>query len=71
MIGDYDKAVKIYKKALELNPESAECHFNIASAYNDKKDYMNALHHYWESLRFDPENVETMTCVAEGYEKLK
>ena len=53
---------------MKLNPDSAECHFNIASAYNDKGDFEEALKHYKESLRLDPKNVETMTCVAQGYE---
>ena len=35
MISEFDKAIKTFQKVLKLNPESAECHFNIASAYND------------------------------------
>ena len=46
MLNSYDKAIESYSKALVLNPDSAECHFNIASAYNDKGDYDKAVHHY-------------------------
>jgi tetratricopeptide (TPR) repeat protein len=65
MISAFDKAIKTYQKALGLNPESAECHFNIASAFNDKGDYKNALHHYNQSLRFDQDNIETMVCIVQ------
>jgi tetratricopeptide (TPR) repeat protein len=65
MISDFERAIKTYQKALKLNPESAECHFNIASAYNDKGDYLNALHHYNQSLRYDGGNLETMICVVQ------
>lgn len=52
-----------------LNPESAECHFNIASAYNDKGDFDNAIKHYKESLNFDPNNAETFANLGDIYEK--
>ena len=35
MMGKYEKSINSYQIALKLNPDSAECHFNIASAYND------------------------------------
>eukprot|EP00351_Strombidinopsis_sp_SopsisLIS2011_P004734 CAMPEP_0116872162 /NCGR_PEP_ID=MMETSP0463-20121206/2849_1 /TAXON_ID=181622 /ORGANISM="Strombidinopsis sp, Strain SopsisLIS2011" /LENGTH=37 /DNA_ID= /DNA_START= /DNA_END= /DNA_ORIENTATION= len=35
MVNKFEDAVNNYKKALEINPESPECHFNLASAYND------------------------------------
>lgn len=71
MIEEYAKAISTYQKALKLNPESAECHFNIASAYNDQKDKEMALKHYKESLYRDEGNVETMCCVAQTLEALK
>jgi len=51
-----------------LNPDSAECHFNIASAYNDKGDYENAIKHYKDSLRYDPNNAETFVNLGTIYE---
>ena len=53
MINEFDKAIIAYGNALKLNPDSAECHFNIASAFNDKGDYENAIKHYKDSLKYD------------------
>lgn len=43
MLNEFEKAIEAYRKALKLNPDSAECRFNLASAYNDKGDFENAL----------------------------
>lgn len=42
----YEDAVVAYQKALKINDKSPECHFNLASAFNDLKDYKQALGHY-------------------------
>ena len=44
--------------ALKLNPESAECHFNIATAYMETNQLHSALIHYETSLQFNPSNAE-------------
>ena len=41
MKNSFGEVISAYKEALKLNPESAECHFNIASAYNDMKELEN------------------------------
>ena len=68
MINEYDKAISSYGQALKLNPDSAECHFNIASAYNDKGDFDNAIRHYKDSLQYDPKNAETYVNLGTIYE---
>lgn len=44
--------------ALRLNPESAECHFNIANAYNENEQFGQAIVHFETSLQFNPNNAE-------------
>jgi len=39
MVNRFEEAIKVYLKALEINESSAECHFNLASAYNDIGDH--------------------------------
>jgi len=34
---------------LRINPNSSECHYNLASAYLDKGDKEKALEHFKES----------------------
>jgi tetratricopeptide (TPR) repeat protein len=36
MLGQFDKSITSYQLALKLNPDSAECYFNLASAQYDK-----------------------------------
>ena len=62
--GDLEQAIHSYGLAAELNP-SAECHFNLASAYHDNKDAGNAIKHYGECLKFDGENVQALVNIGE------
>jgi len=39
MMNKYEEAVVSYQKALKINEKSPECHFNLASAFNDLKNY--------------------------------
>lgn len=41
--GDYDKAIEIYRTALELEPNSPLVYYEIAYSYFEKKDYNNAI----------------------------
>jgi tetratricopeptide (TPR) repeat protein len=41
--GDYDKAIEIYRTALELEPNSPMVFYEIAYSYFEKKDYSNAI----------------------------
>lgn len=40
----------------------------MASAFNDDGDHKNALIHYKEALKLDPENIETALNIADVYE---
>jgi len=39
--------------ALKRKPDSAECHFSLASAYNAKGDKTQAILSFRTSLKFD------------------
>lgn len=64
MVNRFEEAVKVYLKALDINEKSAECHFNLASAYNDLSDHARAIHHYTRSLELDEGNVDAYICLA-------
>ena len=59
MLGQYDNSINSYQMALKRKPDSAECYYNLASAYNDKGDKKQAAHYFRTSLRFDDQNPET------------
>lgn len=39
MLNKFEESVRAYLKALSINNKSPECHFNLASAYNDLGQY--------------------------------
>ena len=53
--GNYKKAIKIYEKAIELNPTSAAFHSNLGRAYFAHKDYDQAGQEYAKALDIDPD----------------
>jgi tetratricopeptide (TPR) repeat protein len=71
MINCFEEAVGVYIKALEINEKSAECHFNLASAYNDLLDYQRAVVHYIRSIELDEGNVEALICLGGVFESMK
>jgi len=62
--------VKAYLHALEINGKSPECHFNLASAYNDLADYKGAIKHYIKSIELDDKNMDAYICLGSVYEQL-
>ena len=46
MLNKFEESVTAYLRALEINNKSPECHFNLASAYNDLGDFKSAAKHY-------------------------
>jgi tetratricopeptide (TPR) repeat protein len=50
----YGAAVKQYKKALKLQPDSASFYSNLGAAYFARKDFEHATKAYAEAVRLDP-----------------
>src|ERR671929_2009447 len=55
--GWLDEAIREFKKAIELDPESAHAHDNLATVYSEKKLYREALGEYLTALRLEPESA--------------
>jgi Flp pilus assembly protein TadD len=53
--GWLDEAAKEFSKAIELDPDSAHAHDNLATVWADKKRYREALQEYLTALRLDPD----------------
>src|SRR6476660_5577057 len=54
--GWLDEAIKEFKKAIELDPDSAHAHDNLATVYSEKKLYAQALEEYLTALKLEPES---------------
>ena len=60
-----------YKKALEIDPDYALAHFNLANLYDEQGDSPNALVHYQEALRLHPNYADAHYNVALLYQSLR
>ena len=68
MLNKFEESVSAYLKALEINNKSPECHFNLASAYNDLGDFKSAAKHYQKSIEIDDSNIDAYICLGSVYE---
>src|SRR5438128_11403119 len=55
--GWLDEAIKEFKKAIELDPESAHAHDNLATVYSEKKLYREALKEHLTALALEPDSA--------------
>lgn len=61
---DYPGAIEAFEASLEVNPRSAQAHFQLAMLYDEKESIpAAAIYHYQQYLRFDPKasNAEVIT----------
>jgi tetratricopeptide (TPR) repeat protein len=68
MLNKFEESVAAYLRALEINNKSPECHFNLASAYNDLGDFKAAAKHYLKSIEIDDSNIDAYLCLGSVYE---
>jgi tetratricopeptide (TPR) repeat protein len=55
--GWLDEAVKEFKKAIELDPNSSHAYDNLATVFAEKKQYREALEAYLTALRLEPDSA--------------
>jgi pentatricopeptide repeat protein len=65
----YDKAIRIYRKLVSLNPKRASGYASIAYVYGLKGDPDRQIEYYLMSLKLDPEDDEVYANIGEAYEK--
>ncbi len=47
----YGEAITMFKKALEINPNDADIHFNIGETYKNWEKYENAIASYDRAIQ--------------------
>jgi Flp pilus assembly protein TadD len=55
--GWLDEAIKEFRKAIDLDPNSAHAHDNLATVYAEKKLYREALSSYLTALKLEPDSA--------------
>ncbi len=53
--GWLEEAVREFKKAIDLDPESAHAHDNLATVYAERRHFLEALSEYVAALELDPD----------------
>jgi tetratricopeptide (TPR) repeat protein len=51
--GQYDQAIEVYKKALELEPDSPLIHYEISMTYMYSKEFKKSIEHSDEIIKMD------------------
>ena len=59
-LGETDKAIEYYKKALELKPLDSDIAYYIAALYGEKEDYANAKEYLGKSIAFNKNNKQAV-----------
>jgi tetratricopeptide (TPR) repeat protein len=62
--GWLDEAMNEFKKAIELDPESAHAHDNLATVLAEKGRFIDALESYVKAVRLEPQNPNTYHYLA-------
>src|ERR1039458_3848845 len=57
--GWLDEAVNEFKKAIDLDPDSAHAHDNLATVFAEKGRFVDALEAYVKAVRLEPDNTNT------------
>ncbi len=63
----WDEAARQWKSALDLGPDSAAAHNNLAVAFEKQGAFEEARKEYEAALRLDPANA----AIKDNYEKFK
>jgi arylsulfatase A-like enzyme/Tfp pilus assembly protein PilF len=66
-LGDYQKAIAMYQKTLELKPDHDLATINLANAYRQTGQADAAIVGYERYLQFDPKNVYVRYYLGELY----
>jgi len=68
--GDFDEAIKSYKKSIELEPEVFDTWFNLASVFKKDKQFQNAIEAYQKALTINPKFTDIYFNLGNIYEEL-
>lgn len=59
-LGDKDKAIEYYKKALEMKKVDSDIAYYIAVLYGEKEDYVNAKNYLGKAIAFNKNNKQAI-----------
>lgn len=66
--GRHQKAIDLYKKALNINPDSSQTWYRLGRTYVELKDYQKAIDCYRQVLEIDPASIIVLNDLGWIYE---
>ena len=70
-INNPQKAINLYQKAINDNPEYSDAYYNLAKTFKNVGDYDKAIINYEKYLKIDPIDAEVLTNLGECYKEKK
>ncbi len=64
--GNFARAVEHWSKALEINPDNLQVHYNLAMALLSQNDYETAVGHFEKAIEMDPNRPEFHNGIAKA-----
>jgi len=68
-IGDFDKAIECYKKAVEIKPDYHEALYNMGNAYKKKGDFDKAIECYEKAIKIKPDYHKAFYNIGIAYDE--
>jgi protein O-GlcNAc transferase len=68
--GKVDRAIVLFKYAIKIDPKLVAAHFNLGLAYQKADKFQTAITHFKNALKFNPDDLEAKTLLAENYYRL-
>ena len=69
ILEDYSKALVLFQKALEIEPDNSAIHYKLAETFFKSEDYDTAINHIKEALELEQNNKFYYLLAAEIYTK--
>lgn len=73
-VGEYERAIEVYKKRIDLGLDSEEVWFSkfmIGSCYEAEDEWQQALHWYMEAYQMKPERPDPLQKIAARYRQME
>ncbi len=71
LLKKYEEAVECFEKAIELNSELTEAHYNLAISYVELEKYKKSVKALNRVLQLDPDHANAYYALGYSYYKLK
>jgi predicted CXXCH cytochrome family protein len=69
-MGQLERAVGLWRQAVEINPWIARSHFELARLFIIRKDWTDAINESREALRLNPFHIEARKLLVVCYEQM-